>query len=479
MRRLVLLLTFLLTFAFPMSALADTTSDYNAKVAAAQVRVSEAQARLTALQGQLSALQSSSAGNAQILADAQTAVFLANEAVVSAQSSYGAKQGVYASALSAVELAVDVVNAASESVVGAANTADSMYDLYDAAVTARGIAEANLVDAQAAYDASSVTTGSTPLPGLSVKVFNGINTFGNPPQRSDSVYQLCKSTTVTNIQADWGGGFVFGCNSDFVMVHYSGYVTYAVAKTMYFMAQADDGFFMSINGQTVINDWSLKGCGANSVGAYTFDANKSYKVDAWFYEWGGGACSTLYEMPSDGSSWSVTPASAFTQGAVAVTTKDAALKAILDQKNALFVSAVAAEEQAASNYLASENAYDVAVSVYDVKVAVLEQKQAALLIAETALTDAENVWQDKSDAYSDAQSAYLSRKSQFQVLFDQLKAKSLEVDTAQVALDASKAALIAIPKPTAPVKVVKKPVIKPAPTVKPTPKVTFVPSPKR
>lgn len=462
-----------------MAALADTSSEYNAKVSAARAVVAQAEANLATVKGQLLALQTSSSGDAQLLADAQTAVFLADEALKSAESVYSVKRSAYQSALSAVNDATDAVNLASESVVGAANTADSLYDLYESAVTARSIAEADLATAQAAYDSSSVTSGSTATPGLTVKVYNGVSAYGNPPQRSDSVYQLCKTATVSNIQADWGGGSVLGCASDYVMVHYSGYITYSASKTMYFMAQADDGFYLSVNGQTVINDWSLKGCGANSVGAYTFEANKSYKVDAWFYEWGGGACSTLYQMPSDGSTWSVTPASVFTQSAVAVVSKDPALKVILDQKLAVYVASVAAEEQAATNYVNAENAYDVAVSEYGNALALLDAKNGLLVSADSALSDAETSWQSKSDAYSDAQSAFLVRKQQFQVLFDQLKAKSLEVDNAQVALDSAKAALVAIPKPTAPSKVVKKPTSKPAPVMKPTPKVTFVPSPKR
>jgi len=74
------------------------------------------------------------------------------------------------------------------------------------------------------------------------------------------------------------------------MLHYHGYITYPTSTKVYFQNQADDGFYMSINGTQVINDWSLKGCGANSVGMFSFTGGKSYSIDAWFYEWGGGAC---------------------------------------------------------------------------------------------------------------------------------------------------------------------------------------------
>lgn len=481
MRRLVLLLTFVLAFTLPVSgvAFADSTSDYNAKVAAAQAQVKQAETALASVQAQLDALKVSSNGEAELLASAQTAVTVAKDNLDAANAAYVSLRSPYDSALAQVDAAVDAVNAAAVVVAETADALDLAYGEYASAQTATNNALLVMNQAQQAYDASSVTTGGQATPGLTMRVYNGIQTYGNPPQRSDSVYSLCRTTTISQISDNWGGGPVAGCNSEYVMIHYTGFVTSTVARSIYFMAQADDGFFMSINGQTVINDWSLKGCGANSVGVFTFEANKSYVIDAWFYEWGGSACSTLYQQPVGSGQWSIVPASMFSTTPVAVTTKDPALKAILDQKTALYVAAVAAEESLQAAYLDAESAYDLAVSEYGNANALLDIKNAALVSAEAALTDAENVWQDKSDVYSDAQTAYLARKQQFQVLFDQLKAKSLEVDNAVVALENAKAVLAAIPKPTAPSKVVKKPIVKPTPTVKPTPKVTFVPNPKK
>jgi hypothetical protein len=312
-----------------------------------------------------------------------------------------------------------------------------------------------------------------------MRVYNGIQSQGNPPQRSDSLYSLCRTATVTHIADDWGGGSVAGCNSEYVMIHYTGYITYPEAKSVYFYAQADDGFYMTINGQPIINDWSLKGCGGNSAGLFTFEANKSYAIDAWFYEWGGGACSTLFYQPLGSGQWSITPASMFSTTPVAVVSKDPALKAVLDQKTALYVSAVAVEESLQVAYLDAVDAYDAVASVFDAADAVLADKESVLANAESALAVIESDWQSKSDVYSDAQSAYLARKHQFEILFEQLKAKSLEVDNAVVALASAKAALASIPKPVAPAKVTKKPVVKPTPSVKPTPKKVFVPDPKK
>ena len=481
MRRLVLLVTFVLAFTLPVSgvAFADSTSDYNAKVAAAKAQVQQAEATLVSVQAQLEALRASSNGEAQMLADAQTAVTTAKDNLDAANASYLSMRGSYDTALAEVESAVDLVNAAAVVVSDAADALDAAYADYVTAQSDTDAALAAVNAAQSAYDNSSVTTGGQATPGLTMRLYNGIQSYGNPPQRSDNLYTLCKTVTVSQIAADWGGGSVAGCNSEYVMIHYSGYITYPEAKSVYFYAQADDGFYMTINGQPIVNDWSLKGCGGNSAGLFTFEANKSYVIDAWFYEWTGGACSTLYYQPINSGQWSIAPASFFSTTPVAVTTKDPTLKAILDERTALYVAAVASEESFQAAYLDAESVYDNAVTEYDNANALLDTKNAALTAADTALTDAENVWQDKSDLYADAQSAYLARKQQFQVLFDQLKAKSLEVDNAIVALDSAKAVLAAIPKPTAPSKVSKKPVVKPVPTVKPTPKVTFVPNPKK
>jgi hypothetical protein len=481
MRRLALLFIFLLAFMLPISgvAFANTTSDYNNKVAAAKAKIATAEATLATLQGQLDALNSSSSGDAELLASAQTAVTVAEDELELAGAAYADKRGLYDNALLAVENAVDAVNDAGLAVSEAADVVESTYEDYESAQLATDTALSAVNEAQTAYDASATTVGGQASPGLTMRVYNGIQSYGNPPQRSDSLYTLCRTATVTHIADNWGGSSVAGCNSEYVMIHYTGYITYPEAKSVYFFAQADDGFYMTINGQPIVNDWSLKGCSGNSAGLFTFEANKSYAIDAWFYEWTGGACSTLFHQPVGSGQWSVTPASMFSTTPVAVTSKDPALKAVLEQKTALYVDAVAAEESLQVVYSDAVDAYDATVTVFEDAETVLDDKQVVLADADSALSIIEADWQSKSDVYSDAQSAYLVRKQQFEILFNQLKAKSLEVDNARLALESAKAELAAIPKPVAPAKVSKKPVVKPTPSVKPIPKQVFVPDPKK
>jgi hypothetical protein len=157
------------------------------------------------------------------------------------------------------------------------------------------------------------------LQGLNVEVYTfGIDKL--PDHKADG-YELCKTETAwtssanifTNFDAEFDG-IVAGCRGDFVMVHYSGYMTFPEAQDVNFLSQADDGFFMQLNDSTVIDDWRLKGCGG-SAATHHFEANVSQKIDAWFYEWGGGACNLLLMQNAEGQ-WNQIPDSVFTRNAV-------------------------------------------------------------------------------------------------------------------------------------------------------------------
>ena len=149
---------------------------------------------------------------------------------------------------------------------------------------------------------------------------------------------LCRSDTFTAIANNWGGGSVAGCNSDYVTIHYYGSITPPVTDTYRFKNIADDGFYMTLNNQVVIDEWRDKGCNGNWGAAVTLQAGVSYSFDAWFYEWGGGACSTLYYQSS--TNWAQVPSSWFTT----ITTtshKDPALYTIVQQKQQIVDSATA------------------------------------------------------------------------------------------------------------------------------------------
>ncbi|MEY4313103.1 MAG: hypothetical protein RLZZ319_612, partial [Actinomycetota bacterium] len=135
---------------------------------------------------------------------------------------------------------------------------------------------------------------------------NGINT---------STYTKCAEGTVSDISTNWGSGAVMNaaCGGDFVLVHWYGYIKNPTTQTMYFRSYADDGSWLAINDTQIINDWSDKGCGYRNTGSFNFTANTWYKIDYWFYEWGGGACAQLYSSTSSNGSYSLVSSSNFDQ----------------------------------------------------------------------------------------------------------------------------------------------------------------------
>ena len=153
--------------------------------------------------------------------------------------------------------------------------------------------------------------------GLTVDVY----TYDPQALPERQAYTPCKDTietawtSVSQINHDWADGIVAGCQGDFVVIHYYGYITLPTSGDITFQSLADDGFYMEIGGQTVINDWWLKGCYGSS-GTHQFEANVSQYIDVWWYEYGGGACNILYMYDETGIN--LVPESVFTHDAVVV-----------------------------------------------------------------------------------------------------------------------------------------------------------------
>lgn len=108
-----------------------------------------------------------------------------------------------------------------------------------------------------------------------------------------NTYTLCNTSVVPNINFDVGGDVVAGCQEDFVLIHWYGYITLPANGEITFQSMADDGFYMAIGDSVVIDNWWLKGC-SGGTGTHTFQAGVSQPVDIWWYEYGGGACNLLY-----------------------------------------------------------------------------------------------------------------------------------------------------------------------------------------
>ena len=460
-------------------AMADSTTDYNNKVAEAQAKINDLQNQLNTAQANLDSWTNSSNAQADQINSAQTAVMEAQDALDAAEAAYNSDKSTYDSYFIEVSAAEQTVAQAISEVNDAADLVDSTYSDYAVAQQNADTAQAAMDQAKNDYDTKLINAGGQgTTPGLTVDVYTGINRNGNPPSRSDTVYTKCKTTTVSNIEANWGGGDILGCGSEYVMLHYKGYITYPTTTKVYFQNQADDGFYMSINGTQVINDWSLKGCGANSIGMFSFTGGKSYAIDAWFYEWTGGACSTLYYQPLGGS-WNVAPASLFSQTAAVTLVKDPALLAILNNKTALYVQAVAAEEQANQVYLNAETNYDGKYMTYAMLSQDLAGKRGVLNGYESVMNDSETNWQNRSDDNAVAAANLRDLKAEYSSTFEAIETAVQRVDDLEKQLSQAKIDLANIPKPTASDKrKPKKAVVKYFADGAYIPRATFAPDPK-
>jgi len=151
------------------------------------------------------------------------------------------------------------------------------------------------------------TAQAEPLQGLGVDVY----TFDPSALPDRQPYVLCEGawTSVSNIDVDWGGDVVADCQNDFVLIHYSGWLISPKSGNITFQSWADDGFFFSLDDVPVIDDWYPKGCSGNA-GTIPMVANQPYKFDAWWYEYGGGACNHLY-WDAEGEGMNVVSSNAF------------------------------------------------------------------------------------------------------------------------------------------------------------------------
>ena len=109
---------------------------------------------------------------------------------------------------------------------------------------------------------------------------------------------VLSSGTVTAINHNWGSGNVLNSGrSEQVLVKYWGYIYVpgSGSQTLTFYNSSDDGFYLRVNNQVVINDWQEQGNNFyNGSGSITLTSGQYYVLEAWYYENGGGAASMLY-----------------------------------------------------------------------------------------------------------------------------------------------------------------------------------------
>ena len=158
----------------------------------------------------------------------------------------------------------------------------------------------------------SKASGTPVSTGLSVV---GYSIDDVPPQKSDSAYPVCGTGWYEQINYTWDyPQNLFGeCGWDSFMLHYAGFIQIpAGVDSVRFAIASDDGSDVTIDGHT-FGDWSDKGCSIDYSNRLELDTNKPLKIDAWFYENGGGTCFMLFwQFDSDNQDWAVVPWTAFT-----------------------------------------------------------------------------------------------------------------------------------------------------------------------
>ena len=102
---------------------------------------------------------------------------------------------------------------------------------------------------------------------------------------------------------------LFNMYEDFV-VKYEGFITAPCTCNVEFMAQADDGTKLYLDGVLITNDWRDKGGGGSVSQPVPFTEGSSKQITLWFYENGGGAWVQLWWMVNN--QWEIVPDTAFT-----------------------------------------------------------------------------------------------------------------------------------------------------------------------
>lgn len=136
--------------------------------------------------------------------------------------------------------------------------------------------------------------------GLNYKIYNISSSQPSFPGNGGKLYDsiVRKSGIVPYLNYNWGGGTILGYRHDNVMINFTGYISIpgTGVKNIIFYSRVDDGLYMKINNNVILNSWVDQGPHYYNVRSNStqFVGGQIYPIDIWFYERGGGAVIELY-----------------------------------------------------------------------------------------------------------------------------------------------------------------------------------------
>ena len=159
-----------------------------------------------------------------------------------------------------------------------------------------------------------VPTEAQAAEGLTAQVYNvqGQNNAPYIPQGASPIL----TTNVPNINFQWGSGSVLGGPSEDVIVRFTGSILSNTTQNISFLATADDGTRIYIDGALIADDWFDKGGGGTTSSPVAFTAGVPKTIELMYYENGGGA--NVFLNWDQSGSMGIIPAEAFTSQAAPV-----------------------------------------------------------------------------------------------------------------------------------------------------------------
>lgn len=124
-------------------------------------------------------------------------------------------------------------------------------------------------------------------------------------------FTKCDSFQVPSIYALSTDGQPFNrynCDDDNFIAHYSGTITVPTTDDYTFAKSSDDGLTVFIDGELVIDEWSLHGMDDFVGETIHLEAGRAYTFEAWMYDGCCGAGAILLARPSRGAELQIVPA---------------------------------------------------------------------------------------------------------------------------------------------------------------------------